>query len=388
MDRLSKIARSGTPDTGVQFRPSAYGQDGIQSFLRDVLAIANASVEGSRYIVVGVDFDAKGRKRMRSIDAADFSGKPSYQSLANEFIEPPIRIRYKPVSLDGKRIGVFEIGDCQDLPYMMRADYSERLRRGDAYKRVKNMPVKMGRRQLMELFERKFRDSVSAGDIEVGFPGDIIHKELVLPTCDLAAMPSALASAKLQEMLDIRRKSQSSGSTTMVARLTHARLYGSENPYIDRSPDDIMQELGEIRSKYRNQDSQFLFEDRAERLQLVVLNQGQEPIIDASLALALPNHNSFYVADCPPQRRINDRFVARTPDEIASYPAVTLKDDSIQVSAKIGDIPVGEPVEALVSPLLLCVGSGLKGRRFGVRYRIHGQNLRAPATGQLKLSFR
>ena len=388
MDRLSKIARSGTPDTGVQFRPSAYGQDGIQSFLRDVLAIANASVEGSRYIVVGVDFDAKGRKRMRSIDAADFSGKPSYQSLANEFIEPPIRIRYKPVSLDGKRVGVFEIGDCQDRPYMMRADYSERLRRGDAYKRVKNMPVKMGRRQLMELFERKFRDSVSAGDIEVGFPGDIIHKELVLPTCDLAAMPSALASAKLQEMLDIRRKSQSSGSTTMVARLTHARLYGSENPYIDRSPDDIMQELGEIRSKYRNQDSQFLFEDRAERLQLVVLNQGQEPIIDASLALALPNHNSFYVADSPPKRRINDRFVARTPDEIASYPAVTLKDDSIQVTAKIGDIPVGEPVEALVSPLLLCVGSGLKGRRFGVRYRIHGQNLRAPATGQLKLSFR
>ena len=388
MDRLSKIARSGTPDTGVQFRPSAYGQDGIQSFLRDVLAIANASVEGSRYIVVGVDFDAKGRKRMRSIDAADFSGKPSYQSLANEFIEPPIRIRYKPVSLDGKRVGVFEIGDCQDRPYMMRADYSERLRRGDAYKRVRNMPVKMGRRQLMELFERKFRDSVSAGDIEVGFPGDIIHKELVLPTCDLAAMPSALASAKLQEMLDIRRKSQSSGSTTMVARLTHARLYGSENPYIDRSPDDIMQELGEIRSKYRNQDSQFLFEDRAERLQLVVLNQGQEPIIDASLALALPNHNSFYVADSPPKRRINDRFVARTPDEIASYPAVTLKDDSIQVTAKIGDIPVGEPVEALVSPLLLCVGSGLKGRRFGVRYRIHGQNLRAPATGQLKLSFR
>ncbi|MDH5455555.1 MAG: ATP-binding protein [Gammaproteobacteria bacterium] len=388
MDRLSKIARSGTPDTGVQFRLSAYGEEGIQSFLRDVLAIANASVEGNRYIVVGVDIDGKGHKRMCSIDAADFSGKPSYQSLANEFIEPPIRIRYKPVSLDGNRIGVFEIGDCQDRPYMMRADYSERLRRGDAYKRVKNIPVKMGRRQLMELFERKFRDSVSAGDIEVGFPGDIIHKELVLPTCDLAAMPSALASAKLQEMLDIRRKSQSSGSTTMVARLTHARLYGSENPYIDRSPDDIMQELGEIRSKYRNQDSQFLFEDRAERLQLVVLNLGQEPIIDASLALALPNHNSFYVADCPPKRRINDRFVARTPDEIASYPAVTLKDDSIQVTAKIGDIPVGEPVEALVSPLLLCVGSDLEGRRFGIRYRIHGQNLRAPATGQLKISFR
>ena len=63
MDRLLKIARSGTPETGIQFRTQAYGNDGIRSFLRDVLALANASVEGNRYIVVGVDFDDKGRKR-------------------------------------------------------------------------------------------------------------------------------------------------------------------------------------------------------------------------------------------------------------------------------------------------------------------------------------
>ena len=389
MDRLLKIARSGTPETGIQFRTQAYGNDGIRSFLRDVLALANASVEGNRYIVVGVDFDDKGKKRMHAIDTEDFSGKPSYQSLANEFIEPPIRIRYKPVSFDGTRIGVFEIGDCQDRPYMMRADFSEQLRRGDAYKRVKDAAVKMGRRQLMELFEHKFRDSVSAGDIEIGFPGDIIHKELALPTCDLSNMPSALASAKLEEMLNIRNNvSRNSGSTTMVARLTHARLYGTEDPYVDRSPEEIMVELNEIRTRYRHQDDHFLFDDRAEKLQLVVYNQGDEPIIDASLSIALPNHNAFYVADRLPKRPVNDRFVDRTPDEIASYPAVTLKDDSVHITAKIGDIPTGEPIEVFTSPLLMCVGNDLQGRRFGIRYALHGQNLRAPAKGQLKLTFR
>jgi hypothetical protein len=388
MDRLLKIARSATPDTDVQFRKSAYGKDGIQSFLRDVLAIANTSVEGDRHIVVGVDFDNKGRKHAQTIDAEDFSGKPSYQALANEFIEPPVRIRYKPVSLDGKRVGVFEIGDCQDRPYMMRADFSESLRRGDAYKRVKNTPVKMGRRQLMELFELKFRDSVSADDIEIGFPGEIIHKELALPTCDLSSVPSALASMKLEEMLDIRKQTRRSGSTTMVARLTHARLYGTEDPYVDRSPEDIMQELSQIRSKYRNHDSHFLFHEHAEQLQLVVINQGDEPIIDASLEIALPNHNSFYVADSPPRRQVDERFIARTPDEIASYPAVSLKDDAINITAKIGDIPVGEPVAVFASPLLLCIGSELSGRRFGMRYRLHGQNLRAAASGLLKLTFR
>ena len=70
-------------------------------------------------------------------------------------------------------------------------------------------------------------------------------------------MPSALASQKLEEMLRIRNMSGNSGSTTMVARLTHARLYGTEAPYEHRSPEEIMGELAEIRSKFRNQDSQF-----------------------------------------------------------------------------------------------------------------------------------
>lgn len=388
MDQLLKIVQSATPGSGVQFRSHAYGEAGIRAFLRDVLALANASVEGHRYIVVGVDFDARGRKTRHAVEAADFTGKPSYQSLANQYIEPPVRLRYKPVSFEGTRVGVYEIGDCQDRPYMMRADFDETLRRGDAYKRVNDAAVKLGRRQLMELFEHKFRDSVSAGDIEIGFPGEIIHKALTLPTCDLSEMPSALASQKLEEMLQIRNMSRNSGSTTMVARLTHARLYGTDDPYVDRSPEDIMIELSDIRQKYRHEDNNFLFNERAAELQLVIYNQGEEQINDASLSLALPNHTDFYVADVLPKRIVNGRVVDRSPDEIASYPAVTLRDDSIQVSYAIGDIPAGSPVNAFAVPLRVCAGKDLVGIRFGIRYALHGQNLRAPAIGQLKLRFR
>jgi hypothetical protein len=149
-----------------------------------------------------------------------------------------------------------------------------------------------------------------------------------------------------------------------------------------------MAELSEIRSKYRHQDNNFLFQDRAQELQLVAYNQGQDALIDASLSLALPNHGSFYVADSLPRRFVNERFVDRTPDEIAQYPAVTLRDDAVQVSCSIGDIPAGEPVDVFRSPLRLCVGADLGGRRFGVRYALHAQNLRAPVRGQLKLRFR
>jgi len=388
MNRLFKIAQTATAGSGVQFRKHSYGRGGIQSFLRDVLALANASVDGPRYIIVGAEIDSRDQRHFYSIDAADFSGKPSYQALANEYIEPPLRISYKAVSIEGKRVGVFEIGDSQDRPYMMRIDYSEQLRRGDAYVRSRSSTMKMGRRQLSELFERKFRDSVSAGDIEIGFPGEIIHKDLTLDCCDLSKLPSAEASKKLNQLIDIRQKAKRSGSTTVMARLTHARLFGPDNPYVDRSPDELMEEIGELRRKYRDQDDHFLFESRAERVQMVVYNQGEEPIIDASLSLIMPNHNAFYVAETLPKILRDDGLASRTADEIASYPSVTLKDDAVQVTSKIGDIEVGAPVDVFASPLRICVGKDLSGKRFGIRYALHGQNLRSPAKGNLRLIFR
>jgi hypothetical protein len=387
MDNLLEIARTATPGAGVQFRKEKYGSDGVCSFLRDVLALANAEVDGARYIIIGADFDSKGRKTTHSIDAEDFSGNPSYQSLANEHIEPPIRIGYKPVSIDGKRIGVFEIGDTQDRPYMMRIDYSEKLRRGDAYVRGKSNTMKMGRRQLSELFQKKFRDSVSADDLEIGFAGEIIHKDLTLDCCDLSQLPSAEASNKLNQLIDIQNNSRRSGSTTLMARLTHARLFGADDPYVARSPDQLMQEMKELRAKYRDDDNHFLFELRGEKVQMVIYNQGNEPIIDASLSLTMPNHNAFYVADSLPKIKGRSGFANRSPDEISAYPTVVVKGDSVQISRKIGDIPVGEAIEVFESPLRLCVGNDLKGKRFGVRYRLHAQNLRSPAKGQLKLLF-
>ena len=130
MNRLARIARSGEPSAAIQFRKGAYGKEAIEQFLRDVLAMANASVEGPRYIVTGIETDRKGR-RIHSISRSDFSGRLCYSSLANEYIEPALRIRYAPVTVDGARVGVYEIGDCQDRPEVRRA--GEAGRRGAAH---------------------------------------------------------------------------------------------------------------------------------------------------------------------------------------------------------------------------------------------------------------
>ena len=387
MNRLLKIARSGTPGTGVQFCEGPYGADGVRRFLRDVLAMANASVKGKRYIITGVSFNKDNQKQIQTIERSDFSGKPSYQALVNDFIEPPVRVRYQPVNIDGKRVGVYEIGECSDRPYMMRADYSEKLRRGDAYIRVDDSAIKMGRRQLQEMFELKFRDSIPTENIEIGFPGEIIHKDFRVPVVDLSELPSAVAGSKLSQLLEIRKKFTNSGSTTVMARLTHARLFGSDSPYEDRDAQELIAEMAEIRNKHRNEDDHFLFESRATKLQLVVYNQGRDPIENASLSLVMPNHNSFYVASRLPKIPRDDRWIDRGPAEHSEYPTVTLKDDSVHVSNTLGDISTDAPAQVFETPLRICVGQELKGRKLGIRYTLFGSNLRKAAKGKLRLIF-
>ena len=387
MNRLAKIVQSGTPSAGVQFRKRVYGSSGVRSFLRDVLAMTNASVEGPRYIITGVDFDAKGRKRLHGVKHDDFSGKPDYESLVSEHIEPAVRIRYKAVTIDEKQVGVFEIGDCQDFPYMMRVDHSETLRRGDAYVRVRDSAVKMGRRQLLTMFEENFQDSISSANIEIGFPGEIIHKKLKVATCDFSELPSAIASAKLQEMIEAKNQVNSSYVSTIVARLTFARVFGSDQPYEDRSTEDIVAEMQQLEQQYHDHDDHFLYEEHATSIQLVVYSQSGEPLQHVSYSLLFPVHEEFRIAAQLPKLPRGNSFAERTSLEQSRYPAVTQRDNAIQVSGKLDEIPADEPVEIFATPLRICIGSGLKGRRVGIQYSLSAQNLRSPAKGTLRLLF-
>ncbi len=388
MNRILQVAQSASVEAGVQFRQNAYTAAETRNFLRDVLALANAPVDGPRYIVVGAEIDVHGRKQTNGVQREDFAKKPTYGALVAEYIEPPIRLRYQPVALDGKNVGVFEIADCQDKPYMMRVDHCERLRRGDAYVRLNNAPIKMGRRQLQALFERKFRDSVSADQLEVGFPGEIIHKEYEVRSSDLSDLPSAVAGSKLRQLMEVQESSKNSGSTTVMARMMHARLFGSDMPYENKSADELLRELSDIERDHVDADHYFMFEQRAQKVQMVVYNQGDDAIEDASLVLTLPNHDDFHVAHRLP--KLPDRnglYVDRGPAEFDVYPIVNANAKVTQISTNLGRIPANALVDVFDTPLRVCASSALTQKTISIRFALHGRNLRTPANGKLLLKF-
>lgn len=366
------------PDSGTQFRKKPYGVRGMRELLRDVMALSNARVDGPRYIIVGIEVDGNGGRSFCPVGAGDFDGKPDYVSLIRDHIEPELDIRYERAYINGQQIGCFEITGCREQPYMMRIDYSETLRRGDAYMRVNTAAIKMGRAQLQSRFKAHFQNSVSPNSIEIGFPGEVIHKDLHFSCRDLAALPSAMAAGKLEQLMQAQLDTR--GADSLVARMMHARLYGSDQPYVSRSPEDLLLEMGQIRTQYAAEDRKFLFGSSATEIQTVVYNQAAEPVLDASLVMLMPKHDEFHVADRPAD-------AAQRLDDEARYPIVDALENGIRITQRIGDIPAGEPFRIFPTPVLVCAGPALAGRKFGIRYTLTSQNLRSPAKGKLRLFF-
>ena len=121
-------------------------------------------------------------------------------------------------------------------------------------------------------------------------------------------------------------------------------------------------------------------------MQLVVYNQGEEAVRDVSISLVMPQHPSFHIANRLPPRLVDGRLSEQRSGN-GAYPSVREGAHAIKVSVTLGDIEAGSCVDVFSSPLKICVGKELAGKRLGIQYAMHAQNLRAPAKGKLKLLF-
>ncbi len=214
--------------------------------------------------------------------------------------------------------------------------------------------------------------------MEIGFPGEIIHKDLSVAVTDMSKLPSAVAATKLRQMLEIKNDLRSKGATSRMARLTHARLFGSDDPYRDRTSDSLLEDIREIEQDYGIEDEHFRFGEHGSELQLVIYNQGEEPVRDVSLTLVMPQHPAFHIANRPPPRLVDGRLSEQHAGD--DYPSVREGAHSIKVSSTLGDIDAGGCVDVFRTPLKICVGRELAGQ--ALRHSVRDARAEPARAGQ------
>ena len=131
-EELLKFLLNQTEHEGLDFKKGLYVKTNFEDLLKDVLAMANAKIKGTRYIVFGVKEHVQQTKELfeitNPIDAA------SYQELLLENIEPQIICNLTYIHYENKQLAILEIPEPTEQPYLLKKRYGS-LHKGYCYVR-------------------------------------------------------------------------------------------------------------------------------------------------------------------------------------------------------------------------------------------------------------
>jgi len=148
LENLEWIIKYENESTKLDFKKDQYRKENYINLIKDIMAMANAAIPGSRYIVMGVKHKTDGTKEYYSVSS--LNDQADIENLIQANIEPTVKFQYFPLTLEGKQLAVIKIDEPIDPPYMMKKDYKG-LKKGDIYIRKGSKQSRMTRRDLDEV---------------------------------------------------------------------------------------------------------------------------------------------------------------------------------------------------------------------------------------------
>ena len=101
-----------------------------ESLVREVIGLANASVEGPRNILFGVNPGGVNGAKVVGIPDEAIGDLKRAHRLISGLVEPLLDLAFIFDRIDGKLVGALEIDGCEFGPYFLAQDLSDELRRG------------------------------------------------------------------------------------------------------------------------------------------------------------------------------------------------------------------------------------------------------------------
>jgi hypothetical protein len=376
---LDYLIRYEVENTGLDFKAVQYRKN--DELLKDLVAMANSLVEGTRYIVVGVKVHPSGERRFVGIPEGEFIDDASYQELIRTNVEPPLTFSYSPYSLDGHILGVFKIGPNDDLPYMMRKDYLP-LKHGDSWIRRGTSTSRLTRPDLDRILAQKHNSVDFSTKLKVGFDSNFAG-DLTLPYLTDAKLPSTNARDEILRELEKAKQNPD------ALRIGVPMMFGGG--YDGMSIAQLESALNTVYDDYSDRDYYYLLERNSQRLNLTLLNSADHYLEDVTLELRFPRKKGLIVAQNKPKRPLSTLDYLRRKGPVSDpdahlYPRVDFNDNWVCVQNSLGDLRHGIATKGFAIPLRVVLGVVLEGQVIELLYSIHAKNLRTPITGVLRLA--
>ena len=364
-----------------------------EELVREVIGLANADVDGPRNILFGVNAGAAAGSGIVGIADSDMADLKKAHRLLSELIEPVLHLAFIYDRINGKLVGTLEIDGCDDGPYVVGRDFSDRLPRGQCWVRegYELRTVESG-----DLAPSKTPEVVEVTSkltepppIIVGFNDEPDCQLIELSVPDTSNPPFAAEERKAKPTSDLKKtiKEKIGTVTTQILRLGRSRADNAAVESNNRDTVTVVQvDDGDGAGKIlADTNNHYFFEEKALKLNVAVCNKGAESIENVSIELGFPRTPDFDVAD----RLYISPFDKRTPFEIKNlgYPKVNRRDDAVLVRSSISVLSPDNPQQAFKCALRLAVGPGMQRRKIAIRYKLRGPDEQSLGAGRLKIKF-
>ncbi|UOQ50695.1 AlbA family DNA-binding domain-containing protein [Hymenobacter cellulosivorans] len=403
----------------VDFKQTAYKPEIFFDFIKDVMAMANAPVEEDRFLIVGVKHYVNNDRDIIGLTPDDLLDDAVYHKLLHDHIEPPIPFECSYVMVGEKMVGVFRIYNTQP-PYMMRKDFErgkQKLLIGDSFIRVGTTTARVRRADIDQMFARRLAADPFAGkiDVQLEVDGQLLT---TARTCSVGDFPSEAARQKITHILEEKReklqqqqaaealrKQQASEnwSTHAISQalqqmqfpkgvdLSGMSIIGSNGPsrYEDRSIEQLEENLQHVKETYREEDLYAKFEEKAHKLNFIVLNNSEQYVEDCSLTITLQHGAGVDIATKIIQRPQPPSAFGYTPPRPMpmGYPFVEQQADQYLIRDSIKSLKHGIDNRAFQEPLRVFVPPQASGQQLRFQLTLTAKNLRKPVVNEVLLTI-
>ena len=395
---LNDLIKYEKETTFLDFKKNQYKKGDYHSFIKDIMSMANAEVKEDRYIIIGIKCFSNGKKETIGIEEDEFIDEATYQQIIKDNIEPELIINYFPYKYNSKILGIFKISKCNEKPYLMKKDF-EPLKRGDGFIRKGSFQTKILREDFEKIYKNKLSSNRFVGTVEFSFSINN-EKSISLNALEDIEFPSDRAAKKIKnsiifklqsEPADIEKKqleqiaNKKVDTTAVNAILQQLAQIPKIKGLLDwKSIERLQKELENVKEEYSDYDLYELFENHSHKINIRIVNKGDEYIEDASIEVKIKTLEGLGIADRfynRPMPASSNKFgipeISKS-NYINQYPNVEYKKDFILIKNDIGNLRHQRETGAFFEDIRIVFNKILIGKKIDLNCRLFGKNLAKP----------
>lgn len=390
MTEISDLIDFENENSSLDFKAIQYKKGMYESFLKDIMSLANSISKDGKYIILGVKHHTNGERELLGINE-QFVDDATYQQIVDSNIEPHIGFSYFPFEHQGKLFGIIKITDCSNPPYMMKKNNGN-LKLGDSFIRKGSFQKRITRKDIDNYHQNNLKEIDISSDIDISFhENEIIQlKEIEVLQFNL---PSEIIKNKIETI--IKRKEQEIKENTYpinrIFQPPSLNIYGTTS-YENRDISTLRQDLENVNKTYEEKDNYYINETTAHKINFFVHNNSSKFLEDASIEVTIPKSEKFQICksiyvkpyEYSPIASINPR--AATWEEL-NYPNIESKVDFYRISEEIGNIKHKLPIGGFQVPFRLIINKEFKDLEIEFTVKIFAKNIPSPVIKTLKINM-